>query len=267
MRRLARSATRRSLARRHPKSAAGGEAPPAAHRFPSTRWSLVHRAQQPDARGALSELCQAYWGPICALMRHQGLPPEEAKDLTQGFFAFILQRNDLAAVDATRGRFRAWLCTCARNYLSNYRAHQRTQVQGGRQVFVSVDAAEATLEIEDRGWVAADRLFIRRWALTVVNRAAERLRARYQREGRGELFAHLYARICGPDDGDDGEATAELSSIFAAPTPGARRTERTRRKHQLLAEMEHCLRAEVGDTVLDPAQVGDELRELLDALD
>jgi DNA-directed RNA polymerase specialized sigma24 family protein len=243
----------------------------AVHRFQTTRWSLVQRAGQRDAREALASLCQTYWQPVHSFIRAQGIAPQDAEDLTQGLFASILARGDLARVDPERGRFRSWLRQCARHYVCNYFDHKNAPKAGGGVTFVDVhgEGADVVLDLGAKDAELPDRLFDQRWALTVVDRALQRLEAQYVKEGRGELFARLRSTL-------SGEANVDADGAVGADAEAPQKSPRAIRvaRHRLMTELEtkfrRCLRAEIAetlaDTVSDPAAIDDEMRELFNVL-
>jgi RNA polymerase sigma-70 factor (ECF subfamily) len=236
------------------RPALGGRA---RQRFATTRWSLVTQAAEPGGVAALSELCRAYWSPVHAFIQGHGVSAEDAADVTQEFFETLLARNDLARADRTRGQFRSWLRTCARNHLYNWFARRRGLRVGGRAVHVSVDAAEglaeASLDTQD-----AERMYDRRWAQTVIDRALGRLEQRYLRADKRELFARLQVGLSGaPSDGSDRQL-----SLVLGKSVGAIKVERHRMRKRFL----ECLKVEVAETVSDLSEIDAELRRLLEAL-
>jgi DNA-directed RNA polymerase specialized sigma24 family protein len=157
----------RTRTRRTSASTARDVAPDnAARRFVTTRWSIIEKAGSADAKEALSSLCQAYWYPIYSFIRAQGIGSEDARDVTQGFFASLLQRNDIAKLNPLQGRFRAWLRTCAKHYLLNELDRAGAEKRGGHEVCVSLDviAAEDRLRLEPCEPMGAEHFFDRQWA-------------------------------------------------------------------------------------------------------
>jgi RNA polymerase sigma factor (sigma-70 family) len=227
---------------------------PPARRFTTTRWSLVLRAAGPGGKHALSELFRAYWQPVRMFIQSHGVTPEDAADVTQELFERLLVRNDLARLDRSRGQFRSWLRTCARNHLYNWLAHRRGTRVGGKAVHVSVDSQCEALHSA----LTPERIFDRNWALTLLDRALLRLRRRYERVQRIALFDALSPgpRTHAADLSDLGWAAQLGMSV------GAIKVER----HRMHQRFQECLRAEVAETVLDAAEVDDELRRLIDAL-
>ena len=169
--------------------------------FPTTHWSRVARAVDPggaDARAALAELCAAYWYPIYTLVRRLGYGEADALDLTQEYFARLLEKPVLAAADPDRGRFRAFLRADCVFFLNGRRDRDRAQKRGGARPLLSIDARDAEgrylVEPADE---PADRLFERSWALTLLGRAVDRLASEYATTGRGPLFERLQGVLTG----------------------------------------------------------------------
>ena len=147
----------------------------------TTQWSQVLAARDgsdTEARAALESLCQTYWQPLYAYIRHQGSSPDEASDLTQGFFAEFLEKEFLADVDPSKGRFRAFLLASLRHFLSHQRDHAGSLKRGGGTTTLSldVDAGEARYSIQPSKTMTPEDVFELRWAMTVLDRAMDRLR-------------------------------------------------------------------------------------------
>ena len=160
-------------------------------RFPTTQWSRVVTAASRDAseaREALSSLCQAYWYPIYAYVRHRGHTPEQAQDLTQDFFAYILERDLIAKADPTRGRFRAFLRTVCARQLADHRDRQNAAKRGGGRSPLPIDPCDAERRYarEPAHELTPERIFDRTWALTLLCRVVERLRREYDDAGRSD---------------------------------------------------------------------------------
>jgi RNA polymerase sigma-70 factor (ECF subfamily) len=237
--------------------------PPSAARFPTTHWSRVVAAGDraaTEAREALAELCRAYWYPLYAFVRRQGHGPDDAQDLVQGFFASLLERDGLAALDRDRGRFRSFLRAACAHYLSNRRDHDRALKRGGDRAIVSIDTAEAEGRYgrEPAHDLDAERLFERRWAMTLLERAVVRLRAEMDRAGKAPLFDRLQPALAG-EPGADRYATIAraLGTTEAAVKAAATRLRRRYRE---------VLREEIARTVADPAAIDEEVRSLFVAL-
>lgn len=240
---------------------AGLDTSTAPRRWATTRLSVVKRAGEPSAKQALSVLCQAYWYPVHSFICSLGVGSEDARDVTQAFLeATLLEHNYIASFDPARGRFRSWLRTCARNYVRNWFAHQRSERAGGKAVHVSLDALPADgsswPKLEDG--LTPERLFDKRWASTVVDRALTSLRAQYATEGKPEFFLL-------PQEESSWNArrvTNRELSVLLGKSEGAVRVQR----HRALRDFRKHLRAEVSKTVAASDSVDDEIRQLIGAL-
>ena len=160
--------------------------------FPTTQWSRVVTAASRDAseaREALSSLCQAYWYPIYAYVRHRGHTPEQAPDLTQEFFAYILEHDLIAMADPTRGRFRAFLRTVCARHLAAQHDRQNAAKRGGGRSPLPIDPFDAKRRYayEPAHELTPERIFDRTWALTLLSRVVERLRREYDDAGRSDI--------------------------------------------------------------------------------
>ena len=158
-------------------------------RFGTTRWSLVVAAgdsRNPDYRRALEELCGAYWYPVYAFIRRSGRDPDVAQDLAQGFFAQLLEKQTLKAVDQKRGRFRSFLLAALKFYLSNEQQWRRAQKRGAglSPIPLDADTAERNYNLEPVEEQTPETLFERRWALALLGRALDRLREELKRSAR-----------------------------------------------------------------------------------
>jgi RNA polymerase sigma factor (sigma-70 family) len=234
----------------------------ATHNFATTRWSLVLAAggdrASPETGQALAALCEAYWYPLYAEARRRGLSPEDAGDRTQAFFARLLEKGDLAAADRQRGRFRSFLLASFGHFLSNQWDRERAAKRGGGRV-VTIDAAkvESRYALEPSHEATPERLFDRRWALTVIDRALGRLREESQRQGKAEQFDALKGALAG----DRGTPYAELAQRLGT-TEAAVKTAVCR----LRGRCRELIREEIAQTVASPEDVDEELRALFAAL-
>jgi RNA polymerase sigma-70 factor (ECF subfamily) len=227
-----------------------------AARFPTTQWSMVLAARGRDgeaSREALEALCHAYWYPLYAYVRSRGQGPEASRDLTQGFFADLLGRDFLAEVAPERGRFRAFLLASLRNFLSHERERSQALKRGGGVTTVSIDDedAEGRFGKEPVDRLTPDQLFERRWGLTVMQRAMERLGA----ASRPEPFERLKGYLTGAED--------EIPYREAAAALGLSEAAVKTAVHRLRKEYGRFLREEIAATVADPADLDDELKHLL----
>lgn len=230
--------------------------------FHTTRWSLIARAHGDDAvaKKALDDLCCIYWPPVYAMYRGEGMPSEQARDLTQGLFASLLERHDFELADPQKGRFRAFLRTCARNWLANERDRERALKRGGAAKTFSLDAGdeEQRYLAEPHDQLDAAALFERRWAQAVIEQALSQLEQAEKEAGRGHVFASLRPVLEGDAPaGSWAELAAEL-----ATTEGALRVA----AHRLRQRFRERLEAEVRDTLSDEQGPDAELAELLAAL-
>ncbi|MBN1207458.1 MAG: sigma-70 family RNA polymerase sigma factor [Myxococcaceae bacterium] len=229
--------------------------------FITTRWSLVLAAgadTAPEARKALSELCGLYWSPLYAFLRRQGRSADEAQELTQGFFARLLEKNDLAVADPGRGRFRAWLLASIRHYAANERERERAKKRGGGQVRIDLDEAELQFSQEPMPGLTPERAFERRWALALLENALAALREEYARRGQELLFDKLKGALNGEEEASYSRIAAELGMTVSAVKVNAFRLRRRYRE---------LLRGEISHTVEDPEDVDAELRFLFSALE
>jgi RNA polymerase sigma-70 factor (ECF subfamily) len=234
-----------------------------AGRFHSTRWEDILAARDdadPRAGAALAELCRTYWYPLYAFARRKSYAPEHAEDLTQGFFSNGLARGYLRGVDPARGRFRTFLLTAFENYVGHERDRARRVKRGGRVAIVSLDGggAEARYLREPAHVETAERLYDRRWALTVLERALDRLERRMTAQGKAPLFDRLKPTLLGADDAAGyAQVGLELGMTEGAVKVAA---------HRMRTRLSALIREEVALTVADPSQVDDEIRDLFSAL-
>lgn len=233
-------------------------------RFPTTQWSRVvtaARRDAPEAREALSDLCEAYWYPIYAYVRHRGHAPEPARDLTQDFFAYLLERDLIARADPARGRFRAFLRGVCGRHLADRRDRENAAKRGGGRRPLSIDTfdAERRYAREAAHELTAERIFDRTWALTLLERVVERLRSEYEDAGRSAKFAELIAVVTrDPASGSYAEVADRLGTTEGNVRVAA---------HRLRGRYGLLLREEIAATVDDAAQVDDEIRTLFAALE
>ena len=232
-------------------------------RFATTRWSLVVAAagvRSHQADRALSELCADYWYPLYAYVRRRGYEAEDARDLTQAFFAKLLEKNGLTAADPARGRFRSFLLTSMKNFLASEWRRQATLKRGGNVEVVSIDYqdAENRYQVDPAHALTPEAIYERRWALGLLGRAIDDVRKRYVGRGKTELFDALKGYL-GHDPG--GMPYRELSQRLDQ-SEAALRTALSR----LRARWRERLRELVAETVQEGHTVDDELRHLLTAL-
>jgi RNA polymerase sigma-70 factor (ECF subfamily) len=233
-----------------------------AGRFATTRWSLVLAAgRKTSARSAeaLSSLCEMYWYPVYALIRRQGYRHEEGADLTQEFFARVIEKNYFHDADPARGRFRAFLCASIRHFLSNERDRARTLKRGGAQPPISLDVetAEGRYQLEPRDDLTPEKLFDRGWALILLERVLARVRDDHASAGKAELFDHLKGFLTG----DAAVPYADVAKALGT-TEGAIKVA----VHRLRRHFREALIEEIAETVSDPADINAEIDYLLKAV-
>jgi len=251
------------------QTAAGGLTEPEPRGFGTTRWSLIlaaagSSADEQKAREALAELCRTYWRPVFVFVSRQGYPIEEAQDLTQDFFAMILESNWLRRADEHRGRFRSFLLKSLQNFLSHAEERTRAVKRGGRMAFVSWDEwmAEAPSQLsvsaETLQYIPPEHLFDLRWAATVVEHALQRLREECEAKGRLRLFETLSVHLT--------SGCSDVSYANLAAALGIAETVVKKQLHNLRRRYRWFLRNEVAHTVENLADIDHEIRYLCAAL-
>ena len=241
-------------------SAIGGDAHHGPAAFTTTHWSVVLEAQgeSPAAQQALERLCRTYWRPIYGFVRRQGTHPEEAKDLTQGFFALILERKDFQSVRQEKGRLRSFLLASLKHFMANERRDAATIKRGGGRTLIPLDGIEDSTEFNRSDMLSADLLYDRRWAFTVLERVFARLREESQRSANGPLLERLNTLL---SDEPDRPSQAEIAREFGMTENAVKQA-----FHRLRQRYRQLLREEVAHTVATPAEIEDELRHLIAAL-
>lgn len=240
-----------------------GFPPPRSGRFATTRWSLVLAAgHQTHARSAeaLASLCEMYWYPVYAFIRRQGYRAEDGADLTQAFFARVLEKNYLHDADPARGRFRAFLCASIRHFLSNERDRARALKRGGTQPPISLDVetAEGRYQLEPSDDLTPEKLFDRHWALMLLERVLVRLREEHVSAGKAELFDQLKGFLTGD--------SAAVPYGDVANTLGTTEGAVKVAVHRLRRRFRDTLVQEIAETVSDPADIDGEIEYLLKAV-
>jgi RNA polymerase sigma factor (sigma-70 family) len=230
--------------------------------FVTTRWTLVVAAADPDSpesQEALATLCQDYWYPLYVYARRRGNNPEDARDLTQGFFAKLLEKNYLKAADRERGRFRTFLLTAMQGYMANEWDKERAQKRGGGQTPISLDIewAEGGLVFEPPDDLTPEAIFEKCWALAQFEKVVDRMRAEMSLPGKERRFEILKGYVTG--EGRDvpyrdvaDELDVSESSVKVAV-------------HRMRKRFGELLRQEVAQTVAGPESVEEEVRHLLSA--
>ena len=230
--------------------------------FAPTRWTLVLAARVPNtpvATRALAELCELYWYPLYAYVRRRGYAPADAQDLTQGFFARLLEKQKLAGLTREKGKFRSFLLTALNNFLLDEWKKGQAQKRGAQQT-ISFDTttAETRYGLEPADALTPERVFEKQWALTLLDTVFRRLQHEYVTAGKGRLFKELEFALTGarssvPYD----ELSARLKLSESAVKVAV---------HRLRRRYREVLREEVAQTVNEPAEVEAELRDLLRAV-
>jgi RNA polymerase sigma factor (sigma-70 family) len=228
--------------------------------FPTTLWTVVLHAGRDEpgqVRAALAQLCQAYWHPLYSFVRRRGYSPHDAEDLTQAFFAHLLEKHGLERVDPELGRFRTFLLASLKNFLANDwdRAHARKR--GGGQTIVSLDqeSVESRYQHEPSHEMTPERHFERQWAMSLLDQVLDALGAEYYAEGKGALFEELKPGIIG-QPGGYADMAARLQRSEGAIKVAV---------HRLRRRYRELMRARIAATVGEGA-VDDELRHLLAVL-
>lgn len=228
-------------------------------RFVTTHWSLVVRAGQTDSDSiaeALHQLYQAYWYPLYSFIRRQGRTPHEAEDLTQGFFARLLEKNYVADARQERGKFRSFLLMALKRFLANEWDREHAQKRGGFHTTVEIDQAmaEARLDAELKTELPPEILFDRQWALLLLERTMAQLREEYVDSGRAKLFEHLSACLTGEESAGSYAEIARALNLTEASVKQA--------AYRLRFRYREILRGEIGKTVSSPQEIDEELRFL-----
>ncbi len=227
--------------------------------FTTTHWSVVLTAQgeSPAAEEALEKLCRMYWRPIYSFVRRQGVAPEEAEDLTQGFFAQLLERGSLSAVRKEKGRLRSYLLGALKYFLTDEQRRAMAIKRGKGQRLIPLEElrSENRVEMEPADPVTAEMIYERRWALTVLEQVLDRLKNEYRTAGNAALFDSLKQLL--PDE-PGSPSQAEIAAHLGMTENALRQAfYRFRQRYQSL------LREEIAHTVATPGDIEDELRHLI----
>ena len=233
-------------------------------RFATTRWTMIVAAgneDAPECREALANLCRMYWYPIYAHLRHRSRDGNEALDLTQEFFAHLLEKAVLRVADPDRGRFRSFLLASVDNFLSNERDREQALKRGGGTQLVSLDVRDA----EDRllaepsaDLLSPEQAFERRWALTLLENVLARLRCEHSSPEKAALFEQLEPFLAKGESPDSYRDAAERLRMSEGAIKVA--------IHRLRQRFGTLLREEIGETVMRPEEIDDEIRSLFGAL-
>ena len=227
--------------------------------FTTTHWSVVLEAQSesPAAQDALEKLCRIYWRPIYSFVQRQGIGPEEAKDITQGFFADLLEHKSLTAVRKEKGRFRSYLLGALKYFLADERRRATAIKRGKGQRLIPLEelSAHERLDMEPADPITAEQIYERRWASTVLEHVLDLLKNEYGAAGNALLFDSLKQLL--PDE-PGSPSQADIAGQLGMTDNAVRQAfHRFRQRYQLL------LREEITHTVATPGDIEDELRHLI----
>ncbi len=231
--------------------------------FITTRWTrvLAARGDSPEAKRALGELCEAYWPAVFRFLQREGRTEDTARELTQEFFAKVLERDAFAGVDPARGRFRSFLLGALKHFLGDQRDHERAAKRGSGVAHESIGPSTDTspgIEIADPADAFDERRFDRSWALAVIDRSLVSLAAELRDEGKAAQFDVLKPWLAGDP--------AALSQAEAATRLGMSEGAVKVAIHRLRKRYRELVRAEVAQTVPESADVDEELRYLVEVL-
>jgi RNA polymerase sigma factor (sigma-70 family) len=230
--------------------------------FATTHWSVVLTAQGDTeaAQEALEKLCRTYWRPIYSFIRREGREVEDAQDLAQSFFARFLERRDFDAVRQEKGRLRSYLLVSLKNFLANEWRRAMTIKRGEGQPLISLEELVACErdDPEPAELLTADRIYERRWALTMLEQVLERLAEEYKVAGNSQLFARFKELLAGEPDG--------ISQAKIASEMGMTENAVKQAYHRFRRRYRELLRDKIAETVAVPGDIEDELRHLIAVL-
>ena len=246
-----------------PETCSAGRQTPPQSVFATTRWSVVLAAGQSDttdARAALGKLCQTYWYPLYAYVRRRGHSPEDAQDLTQEFFAQLLERKSLAKADPNLGRFRSFLLATMNHFLANAWQKAQAKKRGSGRELLSLDwaAAEDRFDLEPADHAAPDRIFEKQWALTLLGEVLNRLEREYQSAGKADWFVALKQTLLGVRESQPyTELATRLGSSESAVKVAV---------HRMRKRYRELVREEIAGTLNGSQEVESEMRHLFSVL-
>lgn len=233
--------------------------------FSTTRWTLVlqARGEAPEAKAALGQLCEAYWTPVYRFLRREGRADDESRELAQEFFARLLSTGGgVDRADPTKGRFRSYLLGALKHFLAEHRRNAARQKRGGGAVIQSIDSGGTDtspgLPIPDPGGPVSDTYFDREWALAVMDRSLDAVRHTFEESGKEKQFEVLKPWLVGDAESlSQSDAAAELGLKAGAVKVAI---------HRLRKQFSDAIRLEISQTVNTQAEVGEELRYLIEVL-
>jgi RNA polymerase sigma-70 factor (ECF subfamily) len=242
----------------------GDQIPDPRGAFATTHWSVVLTAglhsPSPEANVALAELCRAYWYPLYAFIRRKGQSPHDAQDLTQAFFARLLEKNYVAQADRERGRFRTFLLTALNHFLTDEWDKTRRLKRGGGREIISFDtvSAEERYRLEPIEELDAAKLYERRWVTTLFDQVLARLEQEFRDLGKAKLFEGLKASLLADDSA---LSHAELGAQLGLSADAVKQT-----VHRMRRRYRELFREEIAQTVAGSGEVEDELKHVFAVL-
>ena len=243
-------------------TAIGRNGHPGPGAFTTTHWSVVLEAQGPTpaAQAALEKLCRTYWRPVYGFVRRQGIKPEDAKDLTQGFFLLLLERRDFDTVRKEKGRLRSYLLTSLKHFQTNERNRAMAIKRGEGQRLIPLDQLSERDRpgFEPADTSTADEIYERRWALAFLDRVLTRLGDEYRITGNVILFERLKALLT---DEEGRPSQAQIAAELGMTENAVKQA-----FHRLRERYRELLREEIAHTVMAPGDIEDELRHLIAVL-
>jgi len=230
--------------------------------FVTTHWSVVQSAREPgspQSAAALETLCRTYWYPLYAYLRRQGRAPHDAEDLTQSFFARLLQKDYLHAAEREKGKFRTFLLVAFKRFLANEWDREHAQKRGGFASVVPIDEelAESRFAADHSHAVPPDVLFDRQWAMALLDRTMARLQEEYVSSGRAKLFEYLQSCLARDESA---LPYAEIATRLNLTEPAVKMA-----VQRLRARYLEMLRAEIAHTVSSAEEIEEEIRHLFSA--
>ena len=231
--------------------------------FVTTHWTRVleARGDTPTARAALNDLCQAYYAPVKTFIQHRCRNADKVSDLTQGFFAHLIEKDGLATVEPGRARFRSFLLGAVKHYLSDQIAREQAAKRGGNSVALSIDAGTDTspgIEVADPTVLAPEKVFDREWAITLLDRAVKQLANEFEFDGKIALFDILKPWLTGGGESiTQAEASARLNMTEGAIKVAI---------HRLRRRFRQIVKMEIAQTVSGPDEVQAEFQYLIEVL-
>jgi RNA polymerase sigma factor (sigma-70 family) len=236
-----------------------------AHRFESTRWSVVlvsAQSKAPGSQQAFADLCKLYWYPLYAFIRHRGHSPEDSEDLVQGFFLHLVEHKTLSRVDRSKGKFRSFLLASLQKFLSDDADRARCLKRGGKAEFVHLDleGAEDRYELESVDTLSPEKIFDARWAMALIGQALDRLNRQYAVQGKGSTFQTLRAFL-DPLNTKSLPSYEEVAGHLGVSVGSVKTL-----IHRLRKQYTALIREEISRTVSDASEVDSEIHELCEAL-